>query len=305
MQDTELLRSAEKTLAAPGLAEAISAALSASTDARASRTAAAQILVNAKNEANATLRAAFTASPLDALTQTRAQADLTDALVRASLAIAIKLHPLPNPIDTERLAVLGVGGYGRAEMAPHSDVDLLFLYPWRLTPWAENIIECHALRPVGSEAEGRPFRRARSKTASGLAARISPSAPPCWNTAMSRATPIWPEELDIRLWSDLFRNTGREFIEAKLAERGDRHKRQGGQRYVLEPNVKEAKGGLRDLQTLYWIGKYLHRVASSEGSGSGRPADRRGIWPSSAGPRTSSGPRAATCTTSPAAPPIN
>ena len=41
-----------------------------------------------------------------------------------------------------------------------------------------------------------------------------------------------------------FKSTGREFIEAKLAERAERHKRQGGQRYVLEPNVKEAKGGL-------------------------------------------------------------
>jgi [protein-PII] uridylyltransferase len=73
------------------------------------------------------------------------------------------------------------------------------------------------------------------------------------------------EELDTRLWGELFRNSGPEFIEAKLAERAARHKRQGGQRYVLEPNVKEGKGGLRDLQTLYWIGKYLHRVPSSEG----------------------------------------
>ena len=72
-------------------------------------------------------------------------------------------------------------------------------------------------------------------------------------------------DLKTHLWTDLFHNTGPEFIEAKLAERAERHKRQGGQRYVLEPNVKEAKGGLRDLQTLYWIGKYLHRVASGSG----------------------------------------
>ena len=64
-------------------------------------------------------------------------------------------------------------------------------------------------------------------------------------------------DLDARLWSDLFRNSGPEFIEAKLAERAERHKRQGGQRYVLEPNVKEAKGGLRDLQTLYSV-SYTH-----------------------------------------------
>ena len=87
----------------------------------------------------------------------------------------------------------------------------------------------------------------------------------------------WPTELDDQLWADLFRNTGPEFIEAKLAERAERHKRQGGQRYVLEPNVKEAKGGLRDLQTLYWIGKYLHRVPVRRRAGRRGPADPRGI----------------------------
>ena len=47
---------------------------------------------------------------------------------------------------------------------------------------------------------------------------------------------------------------------AKLAERDARHDRMGDTRYVLEPNIKEGKGGLRDLQTLFWIAKYLFRV---------------------------------------------
>jgi len=64
------------------------------------------------------------------------------------------------------------------------------------------------------------------------------------------------------LRNDLFRNTSADFIEAKLAERTERHRKQGGQRYVVEPNVKEGKGGLRDLQSLFWIGKYLHDVRS-------------------------------------------
>ena len=61
-------------------------------------------------------------------------------------------------------------------------------------------------------------------------------------------------------FDDLFDGTAPEFIEAKLEERTQRHKKQGGQRYVVEPNVKEGKGGLRDLQTLIWVAKYLHRV---------------------------------------------
>ena len=67
-----------------------------------------------------------------------------------------------------------------------------------------------------------------------------------------------------RLWSGLFRNTGPEFVSAKLEERDRRHARTGDSRYALEPNVKENKGALRDLQTLYWIAKYLYRAAEPE-----------------------------------------
>ena len=67
-------------------------------------------------------------------------------------------------------------------------------------------------------------------------------------------------KLNHRLWKDLFKGSAPEFIEAKLTERDIRHEKQGGQRYMVEPNVKEGKGGLRDLQSLFWIAKYLHRV---------------------------------------------
>src|SRR5690606_28554916 len=51
---------------------------------------------------------------------------------------------------------------------------------------------------------------------------------------------------------------------AKLAERDERHRKQGASRYLVEPNVKEGKGGLRDLHTLFWIAKYYYRVRSGE-----------------------------------------
>ena len=56
---------------------------------------------------------------------------------------------------------------------------------------------------------------------------------------------------------------GRDFVEAKLAERDQRHQRMGDSRYVVEPNVKEGKGGLRDLHLLFWIARYLYRVAQA------------------------------------------
>ena len=67
---------------------------------------------------------------------------LMDGIVTAVLDVATRyLHPLPSPTASERVAVMAVGGYGRAEMAPHSDVDLLFLTPYKITAWAESVIE--------------------------------------------------------------------------------------------------------------------------------------------------------------------
>ncbi len=165
------------------------------------------------------------------------------------------LHPLSNPTEAERIAVLAVGGFGRAEMAPHSDVDLLFLTPWKVTPWAESVVESMLYMLWDLKLKvGHCQPHGEGLPASG-GAMTSPSAPPCWSIASSQATNRSRSELGDRLWGDLFRGTGPEFIDAKLAERAERHRRQGGQRYVLEPNVKEGKGGLRDLQTLYWIGQ--------------------------------------------------
>ena len=84
-------------------------------------------------------------------------------------------------------------------------------------------------------------------------------------TAMLESRYLWGDkklfnELRRRFYSEVADETGPEFVEEKLAERDARHDKMGGSRYVLEPNVKEGKGGLRDLHTLYWIGKYLYRV---------------------------------------------
>nr|WP_276605843.1 [protein-PII] uridylyltransferase [Rhodobacter sp. YIM 73028] len=233
-------------------------------DARAARAGVVRHLLDARTQATTAFEAAFRAAPRQARALISAQAALTDVLVKVALAAAQKLHPLANPTEAERIAVLGVGGYGRAEMAPQSDVDLLFLTPWKVTPWAESVIETmlyilwdlklkvgHASRTVKDCIRlGREDVTIRTAL---LEHRFI-----CGHEPLAT-------ELGDRLWGDLFRNSGPEFIEAKLAERAERHKRQGGQRYVLEPNVKEGKGGLRDLQTLYWIGKYLHRVPSAEG----------------------------------------
>ena len=64
-----------------------------------------------------------------------------------------------------------------------------------------------------------------------------------------------------RFESEIMPRTGPEFIAAKMAEREERHRQVGNTRYVVEPNIKDGKGGLRDLHTLFWIAKYLYRVS--------------------------------------------
>jgi len=238
----------------------LEAAMVAPADNRDRRAAAVQVLAEALKSGNEALENVFLAAPRDARAYVRGQTWLTDAVVTSAINIAQRhLHPLSNPTGGEQISVLAVGGYGRAEMAPHSDVDLLFLVPWKVTGWAESVIEStlyilwdlklkigHATRTVDDCLRlGREDYTIRTAL---LENRYL-----CGEATLARS-------LKDRLWSDLFKGTQSEFIEAKLAERAERHLKQGGQRYMLEPNVKEGKGGLRDLQTLYWIAKYLHRV---------------------------------------------
>ena len=64
----------------------------------------------------------------------------------------------------------------------------------------------------------------------------------------------------VRFDKEIVAKSASDFVSAKLAERDARIKRAGKSRYLVEPNVKEGKGGLRDLNTLFWIAKYVYRV---------------------------------------------
>ena len=71
------------------------------------------------------------------------------------------------------------------------------------------------------------------------------------------------DTLQRRFESEVMPRTAPEFIAAKMAEREERHRQMGNTRYVVEPNIKDGKGGLRDLHTLFWMGKYVYRVKTS------------------------------------------
>ncbi|MEM8788938.1 MAG: [protein-PII] uridylyltransferase [Pseudomonadota bacterium] len=224
------------------------------------RDALVDLLAQTNAAGRTAIAASLTASPYAARRATGAYTDLMDALIAAAWAhVTQVLHPNPNPTDAERVAVLAVGGYGRAEMAPFSDVDLLFLTPYKQTAWGESVIE--SMLYLLWDLKLKIGYAARSiDECLTLGARDLTIRTALLEQRFVCGDPDPATALEIRLWEDLFLRTGPEFVEAKLEEREQRHNRQGGSRYLVEPNVKEGKGGLRDLQTLYWIAKYLNRV---------------------------------------------
>ncbi len=211
----------------------------------------------------ATVTEALEARPFASRDTVLAFRHLTDGVVETVFqATSTWLHPNPNPTDGERIAVLAVGGYGRGEMAPYSDVDLLFLMPWKVTPWAESLIESmlYVLWDLHLKV-GHATRNVTDCIRLGHDDHTIRTALLEHRFLVGNST--LADELAARLKRELFSKTVSEFIESKLQERNSRHRRHGGRRYIIEPNIKEGKGGLRDLQTLFWIGKYIHGVSDA------------------------------------------
>ena len=198
--------------------------------------------------------------PTRGLEAANGQAFLIDQLIRVLFdAVTQRLYPLSNPTAAERLAILAVGGYGRGEMAPHSDIDIAFLTPWKQTPWAEQVIESmlYALWDLGLKVghSSRSLDEMVRQAKADVTIR----------TALLEARYVWGDEAlgdeaALRFKTEVQRGTERQFIADKLAERDQRHIKMGDSRYVVEPNVKEGKGGMRDLHALFWIGKYIYDV---------------------------------------------
>ncbi|MHA7887186.1 [protein-PII] uridylyltransferase [Roseicyclus sp.] len=259
----ELIAPAEQIMDEAALCAALDAAVAGLGDPAEIRRVATQILQEAQIAGRHAIERSIEARPLTARRITRAYTHLTDGLVRGVLHVARShLHRNDMPSETERVAVLAVGGYGRGEMAPFSDVDLLFVTPWKLTPHIESVIESslYMLWDLHMKV-GHASRTVKECLRLGKQdVTIRTSLLEMRYLAGEESIGL---ELKTALREQLFRGTVGEFIEAKLEERSTRHKKQGGQRYVLEPNVKEGKGGLRDLQTLYWIAKYEHGVRTA------------------------------------------
>ncbi|MBY8829574.1 [protein-PII] uridylyltransferase [Hephaestia mangrovi] len=229
-------------------------------DGAALRGATVQRLKQALDAGRAEIERRMAEHPTRGLELAAAQAFLIDQILRLLYDVTTtRLHPNANPTAAERLVLIAVGGYGRGEMAPYSDVDIGFLTPWKQPAWAEQVIESilYSLWDLGLKVghSSRSLDEMIRQAKGDITVR----------TALLEARYIWGdtdlyEEAARRFNAEVQADTARQFIADKLAEREARHKKMGDSRYVVEPNVKEGKGGLRDLQTLFWIGKYAYNV---------------------------------------------
>src|ERR1700759_1574863 len=187
-----------------------------------------------------------------------------DEIIRILFSAATRhLYHSPIPSGAERMAVVATGGYGRGLMAPESDIDLLFILPYKQTAWGEQVAEAilyclwdmglkvgHATRSVDES-----IRQARGDMTIRTA---------ILETRFLTGDQQLYDELVERFDKEVVQGSAAEFVTAKLAEREERHRRAGQSRYLVEPNVKDGKGGLRDLHTLFWIAKYVYRVRETD-----------------------------------------
>ena len=217
---------------------------------------ATAILRGALEYGRAEIAKRITLEPGNGRAAARATAFLHDQLVRLSYDfVAGRL--LDQPVDG--LSLVGLGGTGRGEMAPFSDLDLMFLTA--KAPTADEERAAEAMLHLLWDLKLRVGHSIRSAAQLIALAKSDMTV----RTAFLEARWLWGDEklFDVamrRFRKEIVAGTAAEFVAAKLAERDERHIKMGDSRYVVEPNVKDGKGGLRDLHTLYWIGKYVHGV---------------------------------------------
>ena len=261
--DIHRIKRQRKIISRKELSGQIADAIAEADTIASARPAILALLQNALAAGREEIAARLTKRPSAGYSAARAQAFLIDQIVRLSYDYIVQhVYPGGNRSTAERLALVAVGGYGRGEMAPHSDVDIAFITPLKRAVWTEQVVEAmlYLLWDLGLKVgqSSRSLDETVKMAQDDLTIR----------TALLESRFIWGdrevyEEAGIRFWNEVVGKTGPEFVSQKMEEREERHKRMGDSRYVVEPNIKDGKGGLRDLQTLYWIGKYLHRVKTA------------------------------------------
>lgn len=162
---------------------------------------------------------------------------------------------------TPAIALVATGGYGRAELFPYSDIDMLLLYDGKESRDAARIAEfiLYLLWDLGLKVgqAHRTIEDAIEAAKKDMTIRTS-----LLDSRLVAGDSAIYAKYRTRFSREILKDSVSAFIDAKLDERHERHKKFGGSRYMLEPNVKEGKGGLRDLHTLWWLATYAYPIKS-------------------------------------------
>ena len=229
-------------------------------DDKAVRMAVLEILRTQLSEDRAQARAGLEAKKLKGAKCAELISQRMDEML-AALADFVTQDVLyiSNPTDAEKVTMVAVGGYGRGRLAPHSDIDLLFILPYKRNATSESFVEyiLYILWDLGLKVghATRSINECVSQAQADMTVR----------TAMLESRFLWGsaalyENYRAAFYSKIMQGSPRQFVTAKLAERDERHEKTGRSRYLVEPNLKEGKGGLRDLNTLFWIARYSYQI---------------------------------------------
>ncbi len=195
------------------------------------------------------VREAFEHYQVSGLESARSLAALTDGLIAALYGYA------RATAGAEPFTVVATGGYGRGMLAPFSDIDLLFITPEPPPPETLAAVEfsLYFLWDLGLKV-GHATRTVAECIAEA-------KADVTVRTSMIDARLLVGDRALFEAFTGQFAlacaaHTA-DFIAAKQAERDLRHRRFGESPFLVEPNIKEGRGGLRDLQTMYWMARYV------------------------------------------------
>src|SRR5579863_6250995 len=185
---------------------------------------------------------------------------MDDVLHQGCRRALMRLLPEERDLAEGTFVLVALGGYGRGELNPHSDVDLMFLYREQGKEVAEEVSRemLHLLWDLKFSV-GHSFRTLKE------ALEIGRTDYPA-RTAMMESRLLAGSEALFRDFKTAFRQmAGRDvkaFVEQKTAELNREHQEYGSTVYLLEPNVKRSEGGLRDIHHLRWISMACYQSSS-------------------------------------------
>lgn len=198
----------------------------------------------------------------------RARATALDVLLRSVLS-AVERNLKANNSPVPKYALVALGGYGRAELNPHSDIDILFLHETdqvtggRAKPSLQALAEgvLYVLWDCGLKV-GHAVRSAEDCVAEANQNMQS-------KTALIEARLVAGDEALFRKMRDLViakavRGLEKQYIESRIEDQESRRAKHGNAATMQEPNIKNGCGGLRDYQNLLWMAYFKYRASSLE-----------------------------------------